>query len=105
MYFVFVESFDLRFWNGYIARNQKGISGYPNASMYLAEGLAKSGHRVELVSTKDNLEEIEYMGVKYINYRNFNGTYCDYIVTKYVLNDLLILNKISEYKKIIIFNQ
>ena len=41
MKFIFTESFPL-IWNGYTARNNKGISGSHTVSMYLAEGLAKS---------------------------------------------------------------
>ena len=41
MKFIFTESFPL-IWNGYTARNNKGISGSHTVSMYLAEGLANS---------------------------------------------------------------
>jgi hypothetical protein len=101
MKIIFVESFDLCDWNGYIARNIKGVSGSHTAPFYLAESLASMGNECIFVSIKNNMIECEYLGVQYINYNNFQNTNCDYIVTTNNFMDLLILNKIYEFNKII----
>jgi FkbM family methyltransferase len=101
MKFIFVESFDLQ-WNGYSARYEKGISGSHNAIMYLAEGLTKIGHCVEIVSINNNLIEGNYYNVQYTNFNNFEYQSCDYIIVTPYLFTLNILDKISSYKKIII---
>jgi len=102
MYFVFTESFSIKDWNGEIARFESGISGTHNASMYLAEALASKNHIVDFVSINNNLIETTYKGVNYINYENYNITSCDYIITTFVMKDLLLLNKINSFKKIIV---
>ena len=90
MKFIFVDSFDL-VWNGKTARYDKGISGSHNGHMYLAEGLAlDKNNNVEIVSTKNNMIEDTYMGVKYTNICNFEKTSCDYIVIMNFLNSLQI---------------
>jgi hypothetical protein len=102
MKFIFIESFNIKDWNGEIARKVKGISGSHSASMYLSEGLANLGHDVYFISINNNLVETTYMGVKYINYCNFSDTICDYIVTTYHLHDFYIFDKLTEFKKIIV---
>ena len=102
MRFVFIESFNLKFWNGELARTKKGISGTHSASMYLAEALAANSHEVIFVSLYDTMVETDYLGVKYVNDSNFEPTECDYIVTTNNLDDLNVLNKIHHYQKIII---
>ena len=119
MKFIFTESFPL-IWNGYTARNNKGISGSHTVSMYLAEGLAKSEENdVTIVNLtidkerkvnilkritkyKNNIIEGNHLNVKYINYNNLSNTSCDYIITTNCTDDINIINKVSEYKKIII---
>ena len=102
MKIIFVDSFDL-IWNGKSARFEKGISGSHNAHLYLAEGLAKCENcYVEIVSTKNNLIEETYLGVKYTNIVNFTQTECDYIIIMNYLHSLSILDKITSYNKIII---
>lgn len=101
MKFVFVESFDLQ-WNGYLARYEEGISGSHNAIMYLAEGLSKNGHCVEIVSVINKLIEGTHNNVKYSNFDNFEYQSCDCIIVTPYLNTLQILEKINDYKKLII---
>jgi len=120
MKFIFVESFRLN-WNGYTARFKNGISGTHNTIMYLAEALAKLDHDVTVINTayitrhipKYNsiLNKIHYLkhiipetynNVKYTNYDEFTTTDCDYIITTYNTDDLEILKKINNYKKIIV---
>lgn len=102
MKFVFVDSFDLK-WNGHTARYDDGVSGSHNAIMYLAEGLARTGeHSVEVVSIHNYLIEGTYYNVKYTNFDNFENQPCDYIIVTPYLNTLNILDKISDFKKIII---
>lgn len=102
MKFVFVDSFELK-WNGYSARYEQGVSGSHNAIMYLAEGLAKSGeHSVEVVSVHNYLIEGTYNNVTYTNFDNFQYCSCDYIIVTPYLNTLNILDKINEFKKIVI---
>ena len=100
MKFIFVESFRLN-WNGYTARYEKGISGTHNASMYLAEALAELNHEVIFVNVFNNIIPGFYNNIKYVNLDKFDGCDCDYIITTYMVNDLLILNKILNYNKII----
>jgi hypothetical protein len=127
MKFIFTESFSLK-WNGYIARNEKGISGTHNASMYLAEALANLGHDVTMLNTSCYLKNIihrdryskrisikgteiiynnniiigEHLGVKYINISDIEDSIdCDYIITTYNVDDLDILKKVNNYKKVI----
>lgn len=103
MRFIFVESFDRRYWNGNIARNTKGISGTHTAIMYLAEGLATHENvDVEVVSLYNNMVEEEYMGVKYTNYENFSKTECEYIVTTNNMEDFVILDKLKKFNRIIV---
>ena len=121
MKFIFSESFNLN-WNGYIARNEKGISGTHNASMYLAEALANLGHDVTILNTSCYLKNIihrdkysaritikgteiiynnniiigEHLGVKYINISDIEDIIdCDYIITTYNVDDLDILKKVN----------
>ena len=120
MKYIFVENFRLN-WNGYTARFKNGISGTHNTIMYLAEALAKLDHDVTVINTafitrhipKYNsiLYRIQYLkhiipetynNVKYINYDKFESTNCDYIITTYNTDDLEILKKINNYKKIIV---
>jgi len=121
MKFIFTESFKL-IWNGYTARHDKGISGSHTVSMYLAEGLAKLGHDVIIVNTTSNVKTVlrtknrviketvynnniiegNYNNVKYVNYNNMSNLSCDYIITTNCTDDLNILNKITDYKKIIV---
>jgi len=120
MRFIFIESFRLN-WNGYTARFKNGISGTHNTIMYLAEALAKLDHDVTVINTsfvtrhipKYNtiLYKIQYLkyiipetynNVKYINCDKFESTDCDYIITTYNTDDLEILKKINNYKKIIV---
>jgi glycosyltransferase involved in cell wall biosynthesis len=119
MKFIFTESFPL-IWNGYTARNNKGISGSHTVSMYLAEGLAKlEENDVTIVNLtvekekkvnilkritkyKNNIIEGNHLNVKYLNYNNLSNTSCDYIITTNCTDDINIINKVSEYKKIII---
>jgi glycosyltransferase involved in cell wall biosynthesis len=89
--------------------------------MYLAEALAKLDHDVTVINTsfvtrhlpKYNtiLYKIHYLkhiipetynNVKYINYDKFESTNCDYIITTYNTDDLEILKKINNYKKMIV---
>ena len=127
MKFIFSESFGLN-WNGYIARNEKGISGTHSASMYLAEALANLGHDVTIVNTSYHLKHIlykskysthiskknseliynnniikgEHLGVKYINMSDITDNIeCDHVVTTYNTDDLQILEKVYNYKKLI----
>jgi len=100
MKFVFSESYILK-WNGYTARNEKGISGTHNASMYLAEALARLNHEVIFVNVNNNIISGEYLNVKYINYDEFESCNCDYIITTYMTEDLKILSKILNYNKLI----
>jgi hypothetical protein len=97
MKFVFTESFNIEPWNGYIARYRKGISGSHNASMFLAEEMARLGHDVEFVSINNKMLPNTYLKVKYINYEQYEPTDCDYIIMTYEVNNAKILNKISEY--------
>ena len=119
MKFIFTESFPL-IWNGYTARNNKGISGSHTVSMYLAEGLAsKEGMDVTIVNLTvskeknggrfrylrqhtNNIIEGKHLNVNYINYSNLPRTTCDYIITTNWTDDLTILHKVTEYKKLII---
>jgi hypothetical protein len=57
MHFVFVESFDLKSWNGETSRKERGVSGSHSSPMYLAEGLSSLGHRVDFVSINNNFIE------------------------------------------------
>jgi len=98
--FVFVESFALK-WNGDTARNISGVSGTHASSMYLAEAFGQQGHNVFYVNSHNNMIETTYNGVRYINYANFQLDKCDYIIATYMLRDLLIINKIKEFEKII----
>jgi len=100
MKFIFSESYILH-WNGYTARYEKGISGTHSASMYLAEALAALNHEVIFVHVFNKIIPGSYLGVKYINLDDFDACDCDYIITTYMVNDLLILNKINKYNKII----
>ena len=100
MRFIFSESYILN-WNGYTARYEKGISGTHNASMYLAEALAELNHEVIFVNVFNNIIPGFYNNIKYVNLDKFDGCDCDYIITTYMVNDLLILNKILNYNKII----
>ena len=60
MKFLFTESFDLRGWNGKIARTNKGISGSHTAAMSLAEALVLQGQQVDFVSMRNQMEPIQY---------------------------------------------
>jgi len=127
MKFIFSESFGLN-WNGYTARNEKGISGTHNASMYLAEALANLCHDITMVNTSyhiknflhkakystqisikkseiiyyNNIIKGEHLGVKYINMEDIEDNIdCDYIITTYNTDDLEILKKVNNYKKVI----
>jgi len=102
MRFVFVESFDIKDWNGEIARLSRGISGSHSAGMYLAEGLANMGHTINFVSTNNNMVETVYLGVNYVNIDNFGETTCDYVITTNNLRDLSILHNIHVGNKVII---
>ena len=74
--------------------------------MYLAEGISKdSNNFVEIVSTKNNIIEDIYLGVKYTNFNNFEVKSCDYIIISNNLETLSILDKIHTYNKIIILTQ
>lgn len=125
MKFIFIESFDLN-WNGYTARNEKGISGTHSALMYLAEALGALGHDVTVINLKLNRRRIiqqygnntvvrhetvyhnniikgEHLNVKYINAKDINDfIVCDYIVTTYSSDDLHILKKMSKFNKLIV---
>ena len=120
MKFIFVESFRLN-WNGYTARFKNGISGTHNTIMYLAEALAKLDHNVTVINTAyitrhipkyntilykiqyfNNIIPETYNNVKYINYDKFESTNCDYIITTYNTDDIEILKKINNYKKMIV---
>jgi len=120
MKFIFVESFKLN-WNGYTARFKSGISGTHNTIMYLAEALAKLDHDVTVINTSfvtrhipkyntilynihylNNIIPNTYNNVKYINFDKFESTDCDYIITTYNTDDLVILKKINNYKKMIV---
>ena len=103
MRFLFIDCFDLK-WNGYTARFENGISGLHNAFLYLAEGLAKIGHRVIITSTNNNIIEGSYSKVDYINSCNLNEKEYDYIITHNVLNGLCLLDKLS-FQKLIILSQ
>ena len=127
MKFIFTESFLLN-WNGYTARYERGISGTHNASMYLAEALANLGHDVTMVNTSYHLKHIlykskystqiskkkseliynnniikgEHLGVKYINISDITDNIeCDHVITTYNTDDLHILEKVNNYKKVI----
>lgn len=102
MFFAFVESFDLKSWNGETARKERGVSGSHYSPMYLAEGLSLQGNHVDFISLNNNFIETNYMGVNYINYENYNNCQCDFIIISNNLNDLTILDKIKNYNKIII---
>lgn len=102
MHFVFIESFDLKSWNGETSRKNRGVSGSHSSPMYLAEGLASIGHRVDFISINNNFIETNYLNVNYINFNNYNNSSCDYIITSHKLDDLIILDKIHNYNKIII---
>lgn len=102
MKFVFTESFNIEAWNGYIARYRNGISGSHNASMFLAEELARLGHNVDFVSINNKMLPDTYLKVKYINYQQYQPTECDYIIMTYELNNAKILNKIFKFKQIIV---
>lgn len=128
MKFIFTESFLLN-WNGYTARYERGISGTHNASMYLAEALANLGHDVTMVNVSYYIKNIiqrdkyskrisikgteiiynnniingEHLGVKYTNISEIEDSIdCDYIITTYSIDDLDILKKVNNYKKVII---
>jgi len=100
MKFVFSECMSIK-WNGHTARNIKGVSGTHTASMYLAEGLAALNHEVIYVNVNNNIIPTTYLGVKYINYNDFEPTDCDYVIMTYFVAELFILNKITNFKKII----
>lgn len=100
MKFILVDSFDL-VWNGKTARYNQGVSGSHNAPMYLAEALAKS-HDVEIVSTNNNIVQDTHLNVKYTNFKNFQPTSCDYIISTNFLTTLDILDKITSYNKLLI---
>jgi len=105
MKIIFVDSYNL-LWNGITARFETGISGSHNGHLYLAEGLSRlENNEVEIVSTKNNIIENTYLGVKYTNIINFKETECDYIIIMNNLNSLSILDKIKSYNKIIILTQ
>jgi glycosyltransferase involved in cell wall biosynthesis len=119
MKFIFTESFNLC-WNGFTARNDKGISGSHTVPMYLAEGLAqkeemdvtivnltvskekKGGRFRYLRQYANNIIEGKHLNVNYVNYSNLPRTTCDYIITTNWTDDLTILHKVIEYKKLII---
>ena len=99
MIIVFTESFKIFGWNGYNARYVKGVSGSHNGPMYLAEGFAEAGHTVYFVALNKTIECTEYKGVKYHNYDDFDyQNHCDLIVTTNNIHDLIILNKIRNYR-------
>ena len=101
MIIVFTESFKIFGWNGYNARAIKGVSGSHNGPMYLAEGFAEAGHTVYFVALNKTIEPLEYKGVKYINYDEFERQeHCDLIVTTNNIQDLIILNKIGHYHRL-----
>ncbi len=103
MKFIFVEAFDnIRNWNGYNGRYIKGVSGTHTSIINLAEGFVELGNEVQVVSYLNMIEELEYKGVKYINYNNFVEQSCDYIIMTNSLLDLKILDKIKSFKKIYI---
>lgn len=102
MHFIFVESFDRGPWNGETARFSKGISGSHASPMYLAEQLAKLGHKVDFVSIYNYMKETEYKGVNYINFQNFNNTSCDFVVATNHMLDMYILDKVHTFKKVIL---
>lgn len=102
MHFIFVETFDRRFWNGRIAREEKGVSGSHAAPMYLAEGLAQLNHTVDFVSLNNNMIEETYLNVQYSNATSFTKTQCDYIVITNNCQDFGILQKVRIFKKIIV---
>lgn len=102
MHFVFVESFDIKSWNGETARKERGVSGSHSSPMYLAEGLSLQGNHIDFISINNNFIETNYLGVNYINYNNYNNCQCDFIIISNNLIDLTILDKIKNYNKIII---
>lgn len=104
MKFILVDSFDL-VWNGKTSRYDNGVSGSHNAPMYLAEALAREKHEVEIVSTKNNIIEEVYLNVKYTNFKNFQRTSCDYIISTNFMITLDILDKITSYNKLLILSQ
>jgi len=101
MKFIFSESHTLP-WNGYTARYERGISGTHSASMYLAEALAELNHEVIFVNICNKIIPGNHLGVKYVNFNEFEVCDCDYIITTYHTNDLFIIDKINNFNKIII---
>ena len=103
MKFIFCEGYSINNYNGYLFRYNKGVSGSHKGCLYLAEAIAQDKtHIVEYVSLFNNLIETTYLNVKYTNYNNFNKQNCDVIITGNDLNTLQILDKITDYKKIVI---
>jgi hypothetical protein len=99
MKFIFLDSFDL-VWNGKTARYNNGVSGSHNATMYLAEALARDND-VEIISTKNNIIEDTYLNVKYTNISSTPSFDCDYVISTNCLTTLDVINKIT-YKKLLI---
>jgi len=101
MKFVFIESLPLPKWNGTEARNTRGVSGTHAAIMNLAEALVMQNHKCIVVSTTYNIKEDTCNGVEYVNINNFTEQSCDYIIATNYINDLVLLSKITHYKKAI----
>ena len=99
MKFVFVQSLILPNWNGIEARTTRGVSGTHTAIINLSEALAAQQHTCIVVSTTNNIKEDNCNGVQYLNINNFEEQSCDYIVATNYITDLVLLNKITDYKK------
>lgn len=101
MKFVFIESLPLQNWNGRESRKTRGVSGTHTAIINLAESLVLQQNICTVVSNTNNIKEDSYNGVKYLNINNFNDDSCDYIIVTNLIVDLNILNKITNYNRVI----
>jgi hypothetical protein len=99
MKFIFVESLPLPNWNGTEARNTRGVSGTHTAIINLAEALVIQNHSCIVVSISNNIKEEICNGVQYLNVDNFTEQSCDYFIATNHINEMVILNKIKNYKK------
>jgi FkbM family methyltransferase len=101
MKFVFVETLPLPRWNGTESRITRGVSGTHAAIINLAEALVMQNHSCIVVSTTNNIKEDICNGVHYLNIEHFEEQSCDYVIATNYINEMVILNKITNYKKVI----
>lgn len=103
MKIAFVESFLKKEWNGYTARYTEGVSGTHSTIFYLAEAIAKQNHEVTVIQQYAVFEPKWVNGVYYQCMKNMlydDTTLYDILVFTFKLEDMNILNKIKNYKKI-----